>query len=143
MTLRAHLMAGYTLVELLVVLAIIGMMTAAALPLLSAARPGLETRAAAAALAGDLRAARQEAIDRGAPERVVFDPVAVNYLIAPAGVKRALGKGLCLAFRGALRNEIDFYADGSASGGTVVLSGAGSAHSVTVGWPGGRIAVDD
>jgi general secretion pathway protein H len=136
-------MAGYTLVELLIVLAIFGMMAAAALPLLSAAHPGLETRAAAAALAGDLRAARQEAIDRGAPERVMFDRARARYTIAPAGVKRVLKKGVGLAVHAALRDEIDFYADGSTSGGTVVLSGAGAIRHVTVDWPAGRIAVDE
>ena len=42
---RAH-MAGYTLVELLVVLAIIGMLLAAATPMLFTTRPGLQAKAA-------------------------------------------------------------------------------------------------
>src|SRR5580704_14736597 len=53
---------GFTLVEMLVVLAIIGLLFLALPVLLSAGRPGLEAKAAARALAHDLMAARQKAI---------------------------------------------------------------------------------
>lgn len=55
--------AGYTLTELLVVLAIMGLMAALAPPVLQSARAGIQARAAAYALVARLDAAHDQAID--------------------------------------------------------------------------------
>lgn len=133
---------GYTLVELLVVLAIIGLLVTMAIPLLGAARPGLEAKAAAQLLHDDLVAARQAAIDQGVEQRFVLDGGGRRYAVRPQGTQRDLPAGVVLSFRGNGR-EIDFFPDGSASAGTVVLSGGGQDHHVSVRWPSGRIGFDD
>src|SRR5438067_1863069 len=83
---------GYTLVELLVVIAILGMLAViglfiAAIPaIIGAARPGAEARAAAYALANDLRATRNAAVVSGEESAVLFDPKANDYTIEPGHV---------------------------------------------------------
>lgn len=132
--------AGYTLVELLVVLAIMGLLTGLAMPLLAPSRP--QSLAAARLVADDLRAARQDAIGGGAMERVMLNPATGRYTL-PGGAHRDIAKGVALAFSGALRDEIDFYPDGSASGGILTLAAAGSKHRVTVRWPSGQVVLDE
>jgi general secretion pathway protein H len=134
-------MAGYTLVEMLTVLAIMGFLAAVAIPLLSTSHPGLDARATANALAQDLRATRQAAIDSGGEARLVLK--ARRYIRLPGGKLRTLPPGVAIAFTGPARDEIDFYPDGSTSGGTVTVFAAHARHRVTVRWPSGEIALDD
>ncbi len=64
---------GFTLVELLVVLAIAGLLLAVTPPLISAAMPGVELKAAARRTAGALRLAREVAIASGRDAAWVID----------------------------------------------------------------------
>lgn len=121
---------GYTLLELLVVLAIMGLLAAVAVPLMSGPAERLHAKAAARAVAEELRGARAQAVARGVIQRVAIGP-------------RLAPKGVTLSFRGPLHDEIDFFPDGSTSGGTVLVSHGGTQHRVSVQWPAGRIAIDD
>lgn len=131
--------AGYTLTELLVVLTIMALVAVAAVPMLSASRPGLLAKSAAHAVAQDLAAARRDAIARGEETRVVF--TAGRYEVLPGGPSRALPKGIALRLRGAA--EIDFFADGSSNGGIVEVASAHARHNVVTHWPSGRITLDE
>ena len=133
---------GYTLMELLVVLAIMALFAAMAPALFSSARPGFEAEAAARFVVHDLAAARQMAIAHGGEERVVLDFAARRYEILPDGIHRALSKNLSLAYRGT-GGEIDFFADGSSNGGAIVVGEGASRHGILVDWPSGRISLDD
>ncbi len=82
--------AGYTLTELLVVLAIMALVVALAPPLMGAARTGMQARWAAIALAGRLATAREAALDGGTTVAVTL----------PSG------------------QTVRFYPDGSATGMT-------------------------
>ena len=64
---------GFTLVELLVVLAIAGLVLAVAPPLISSVMPGVELKAAARRTAGALRLAREIAIADGRDTAWVID----------------------------------------------------------------------
>jgi general secretion pathway protein H len=135
--------SGFTLVELLVVLAVIALLIVAAPTLVSAARPGLEGKAAARALAQDLNAARQAAIFSGDESQVTFDPGTGSY-VAPGGKRHAVPRDFSLAFQpGGLSNRIRFFPDGSSTGGTIVLGAGGHQHRVTAHWLSGRVSVDD
>lgn len=128
---------GYTLMELLVAVAIMALLAVVTMPRLSAGRPGLETKSAAQAVAEDLSAARRMAVLQGAETRVVF--AGRGYEVLPSGPTRTLPVGIALAGS----REIDFFADGSTSGGAVRLSRANSRHVVVAHWPSGRIAIDE
>jgi general secretion pathway protein H len=141
MTMRAE--AGYTLMELLVVIAIMGFLAAAALPTLSASRPGFESKSAARAIAEDFGAARQQAVMTGMETRVVLNAAARRYATLPNGPVRVLPKDIAFQVRGASGNEIDFFADGSSSGGVVTVQSAGARHRIVTYWPSGRISIDE
>jgi prepilin-type N-terminal cleavage/methylation domain-containing protein len=131
--------AGYTLMEFLVVLTIMALVAVAAVPMLSASRPGLLAKSAAHAVAQDLAAARRDAITRGAETRVVF--AAGRYDVLPGGPSRALPNDIAVRLRGAA--EIDFFADGSSNGGIIDVASAHARHSVVTHWPSGRITLDE
>jgi general secretion pathway protein H len=128
--------AGFTLLEMLVVVAVMGL----ALLLLTAyGQPHshrLQTEAAARQVAEAMRSARGLAITRGQPVTLAMPQL-------PAWLHVAIA---------APKGGIVFSPDGSASGGTVLLDGdpqgfdSGSADgkpiTVSVDWLTGRVQVD-
>ncbi len=120
---------GYTLVELLVVLTVMGLLTALAAPMLSASRPGLDLLAAARTIATRLASTRQDAISENMEKQIA--------------IRRGLAGVVPLSFHGALPGAIAFYPDGSSSGGTILVGSGGARHRVTVRWPSGQISVDE
>ena len=142
-------MAGFTLLELLVVLAIIGLLLVATPALISQARPRLDARVATWTLMEDLRAARGLAIASGKETQVVFNIRRDFYTTPPDSTMHRLPKRAVLEFRGPGREVsgsqaiIRFFPDGSSTGGQVRLTSGGSAHRITAHWLTGRISVDD
>ncbi len=130
---------GFTLLELLVVVAVLGLLMAALPGFLATEPPGRE--AALRALRADLLAARAEAIRTARPVTVAFAPEAGE----AAG--RALPEGVRLAAEtrardGEGRPAVVFYADGSASGGRIALTDAAGTGAIAVHWLTGRVARD-
>jgi prepilin-type N-terminal cleavage/methylation domain-containing protein len=97
---------GFTLIEMLVVLAVMGLVSGIAFPAVERSIAHMQFRLAAADIEAGLRAARAAAIAGGAP---------VAYVAASPG-----GNAEVELPRGGL----EFYPDGSASGGTVSVTGA-------------------
>jgi general secretion pathway protein H len=141
--------AGYTLVELLIVVAILALLVVA-LPLSYAQwRPGIEAKAAVQALAETLRGARVAAITSRQETAVVIDLSARTYAAQPItrptrfadGVSLSIDEKRCL--KGARVAEIRFYADGGASGCKLTIGAGGRSYRITVYWLTGRVAVDE
>jgi general secretion pathway protein H len=140
--------AGFTLIEILVVLAILGVVLGIMIGRGPARSRGLETRAAAGALAQSLRAARAQAIAGDQPVTVVIDPVR-HVFAADNGPVRHIDPDLdmvilppALPGPGASR-LIRFGPDGSSSGGAVVLGSGNRRLGVSVEWLTGKVSVAD
>jgi general secretion pathway protein H len=140
---------GFTLIELLVVLFIAGLIMAAAAPLLSGTLMGVRLQVAARDVAVALGTARSHALMTGTPTAVRIDPDHRQYGLSSAGPEmNALPNGVEMSFSTARRRPssamptIDFFADGSSSGGIVTLKAANARYQVTVDWLTGRISVD-
>lgn len=139
---------GFTLIEILVVLAILGVVLGVLIGRGPMRSVGLETRAAAGALAESLRAARAQAILGDRDVTVTIDPVR-HVFAADGGVVRQIDKDLPMAVLppalpgpGATR-LIRFSADGSASGGEVLLGSGRRKLAISVEWLTGRVKVAD
>ncbi len=137
---------GFTLIEILVVLAILGV----AMGLIIGRGPmrsrGLESRAAAGALAQTLRAARAQAIDGDHDVSVAIDPGRHVFAI-DGGPSQKLAADLSVSILpptvqgpGPVR-LIRFSADGSATGGKILLGTGRQRLGVSVEWLTGKVSV--
>ena len=141
---------GFTLLELLVVLAIAAMLMALVPPVLSKAAPGVRAKAAARDMADTLRGARAVAVTRGRPIDVRFDAGEGEYVVSGSAA-RALPQGLTLALPGpgdgataaatSPHYTLRFQPDGSSNGLRAVLGSPGRYYRVEVSWLTGRISL--
>jgi general secretion pathway protein H len=136
--------AGFTLVELLVVLAILGLAMAIALPRLLQPSPALQLDAAMRALIGAMRSTRSAAIAQNEELVLVLD-VNSRSFASPVAREQTLPRDAQMALKIAeperespSRGGIRFYPDGSATGGEVVLSLKDKEARICVHWLTGQ-----
>lgn len=139
---------GYTLFELLVVFAVIGLVLASMPMIVASARPGPTARVAAEELAASLRLARSEAIGRYVPATVLLDVERRVYRGADGAVHE-LAEELDFRFvtarselTGDTAGQIRFFPDGSATGGKITVSQGGQSYVVDVDWLTGEVNVE-
>lgn len=119
---------GFTLFEMLVVMAITGLVAGIAFPAAERALRGLENRTAIASAELALRSQRAAAIRSGRAGRIT--PAADGKaLIGAPGPAWPMPDGVTIAMP---RQGIAFFPDGSSSGGTVRVTGRMSVRSVSV-----------
>jgi general secretion pathway protein H len=139
--------AGMSLIEMLVVLGILATVVAVAMPRVRIS-PHTSLSAFTAEVAAELRAVRALAINRNMEAAFQFD--VAGRTISSAATKRrreiprAMGAELEVA-RGYVREAsnaaIVFFADGSSTGGTLILRESGETARIGVDWLSGRIDV--
>lgn len=139
---------GFTLLELLVVLAIATLLLAITPPLLTAAIPGAELKASARRVASGLRLAREEAIRSGRDVAFTLDLETRTFEVDDRFRKEKLPGDLELKLEAAetemlddYRGAVRFYPDGSSTGGRVILALEDRGYQVGVQWLTGRILV--
>ncbi len=128
---------GFTLIEMIVVLVVLGLVGSIVLSRGPLRSPTLDLRAAARVLAAEMRSARTRAID--ADHDVVFtiDVDRRDYGVR-GGARRPLPAGLELATR---PPPVVFHPDGSASGGAVTLAEGGRQLAIRVDWLTGAVTL--
>lgn len=136
---------GFTLIEMLVVLSLMALL-AIGVPWIGAGLPGVRLRAAADDLILVLKELHGEAIRRGTTTELVLDPAARAYRISPDGAARQLPAAVGeVGFKApaALRSDkaarVRFFADGGASGGTILLRQGAHSQAIAVDWLTGRV----
>jgi general secretion pathway protein H len=144
--------AGFTLLEMIVVLAVLGLMAGLVVARGPSRSPALDLRAAASELAQALRGARARAIATDRLVMVRMDPRAHRFAVDDAP-PRTLPAALALRLvpdpegspeEGAADRPggIGFAPDGSSTGGRIDLA-AGARHLVlTIDWLTGRVRID-
>lgn len=141
---RTRHAAGFTLIELVVVLAIFGLLLALLPDGLSVAIPGQQLRAAAYQMADDLKDARSRAVMSSEPTSVSIalgDGVAKGARRFPRGTALRLEGAAPGAISGG-EDQVRFFPDGSASGGRITLSAGTRTYVISIDWLTGRVDVD-
>jgi general secretion pathway protein H len=129
---------GFTLIEILVVLVILGLALSVVAGFAPIGRSALDLAAASDTLTGTLRLARVQAITRQQP--VLFALVAGGRGYAVDGTVRALPNAVNASMD---RAAIRFTPDGSSSGGTIRLIGGGHVRWLRVEWLTGRVSASE
>lgn len=140
---------GFTLIEVLVVIAILSLSLALLVGRGPLRSPTLNLRAAAGQVAAGLRTARGQAIARNHTVPFVLDIVAGGFHVGDGPVQ-ALPRGLRISMTavadqtaGERLGAISFLPDGSSSGGQVALAAGDTRVAVGVDWLTGRVSVVD
>jgi general secretion pathway protein H len=137
---------GFTLLELLIVVAIIGLAIGVVVTHGPMRSQGLEARAAAGTLAQTLRIARAQAIARSQNVSVLIDPNGHSFAADLGPIHRLAPDTDIAVLPGTLvgphgTSMLRFSPDGSASGGGVTLGRGARALTISVEWLTGRVKV--
>lgn len=145
--------AGFTLLELLLVVAVMAGALALVGGAVAGALPGQQLRDSTARLAAELRATRARAVATGEDQVFRLDPAARRWASGPEDGKARRAGVLpeALSLRATVAREaqpgpdeaaIRFFADGTSSGGRIVLSRDGAAWRIDVAWLTGAVRVE-
>jgi general secretion pathway protein H len=137
--------AGFTLIEMLVVLAILALAASFAGPLLSGGSEGLRLQMASSELAAAFRLTRSAAITRNAQTVLLID-VDRRLFVSTVVPQRRFAPDIeaTLTFASAIRSAasdggFQFFPDGSSTGGDVTLSLHGKIARLCVDWLTGEV----
>ena len=141
--------AGFSLIEVLIVMTLIVTMTALLAPILLPS-PGRVLRASASEMATTLRETRRHAQAESRRKRFLVDTSEHRFGIADSALWKPLPEGMTVQLTTAQalitdenRGGIDFYPDGTSTGGRLVLGMAQQSVQIDVEWLTGRIRVLD
>jgi general secretion pathway protein H len=143
---RPEVAKGFTLLELIITLAVLALAAAVVTPAIGRGTDALKARAEVAGFAATLRHAREQAITSRRTHRVVVDPEAhrVSILAPPAAkddkeVRESRTLSPRLTIEPPQIAEVTFDPRGLASGGDFKLTSGGIVYHVTVDRLTGRV----
>lgn len=139
---------GFSLLELLVVLLLLGIVYALAGPMLDLGATGVDLKAASRQLAAGLRKARSTAIAEGRDAVLTVQVEERQFSVTGDPKVYSLPKKIDVALFTAQTEltagntgSIRFYADGTSTGGRITVSAGQAKQSVDVDWVTGRVKI--
>ena len=142
--------SGFTLLELLIVIAIVGMLSSIAVAAIPISSPERDVHETADRIGSLLRAARSEALRGGQASAVRFDLDDRRILRTGGEGTLSLPETIAIEVTVAQRPAgasgrpaIAFRPDGTSSGGSVLIRGGGTERRLAVNWLTGGISADD
>ena len=145
---QPHPEQGFTLLEMIAVLAIVALATGLVMPRLSAMRQNLQVKSAAVQLVSGLKITRAAAMRSNDDHALIIDTQRRRYWADGAVKRQALPRDVSLAFEaqdnavGAAGNiSFLFRPDGTASGGKIKLGSGRQGAVISVDWLTGNIAL--
>jgi general secretion pathway protein H len=137
---------GFTLLELVVVLALATALLTIVPPLITAAFPGVELKSSSRRVASGLRLAREEAIRSGRDVAFTLDLENRSFKVDGNFREVSLPEGLDLKLTAAESEmssdhlgSVRFFPDGSSTGGRIIVARANAGWQIGVQWLTGRI----
>ncbi|MGY2049050.1 GspH/FimT family pseudopilin [Methylobacterium sp. JK268] len=129
--------AGFSLVEMLVVLVILGLAAALGGPTLVTLLPGQQLDAVAGALAVELAHLRAEAVRTGQRTSLVYDPETARFISSRNSARPLATPSLRVSVEippghRSSPNEIRFLPGGASTGGRIVLARGSGRRVLTV-----------
>ena len=142
--------AGVTLLELLIVIALMGIVAALVVPMFGGPVSTSELRATARQLAAGLRLARSEAVSERRETFLVVDVAGKRFKVDREAREHALPSKVDLKLFTAQNDlvsenvgAIRFYPDGGSNGGRITVASGARKFDVDVDWLTGRVAILD
>ena len=129
---------GVTLVELMIVIALLGIMFAIAVPFRLHHRTNTDLNTAARGVAGDLFNMKQRAAAERTPYRIEFDEANQHYRLVNGGTNEelqtknfsTLSGGIIMSNTTFTGKKIEFFVRGTASPGSVTLTNTRNSKAV-------------
>jgi len=141
---------GFTLLELIVVMALMAIMMTLVPPLISNALPGTQLKSASRQLAAGLRYARNHALTVRKEATLTMDVEKHSYQITGKKKSYSISKDLNIELLTAESETSDentgsirFFPDGGSTGGRITISYGERAFGVDVDWLTGKVRILD
>lgn len=139
---------GFSLIELLVVLLLLGIVYALAGPMLDPGASGVDLKAASRQLAAGLRKARSTAIAEGREAVLTVQVEGRQFSVTGDPKVYVLPRKVDISLftaqselRAGDTGGIRFYPDGTSTGGRITVSAGQAKQSVDVDWVTGRVKI--
>ena len=138
---------GFSLIEILLVAALIAVASGLAVAAISGGAPGVQLRSQAREIAAQLRFTRARALASGEAQRFTIVPAEHSWH-APEGRNGQISKRMDVSFTGARElmpqageGAIVFFPRGHSTGGAVRVAMRGSAWDVEAAWLTGEVRI--
>ena len=139
---------GFTMIELLVVLTLMGLLMALVMPTFGGGVSTTELKSTARSIASGLRFARGQAINQHGEALLQVDVAAHTFQVPPDTRIHPIAPGIDIKLFTAQRDLISdqvgairFFPDGGSNGGRITLAAGDRKYDVDVDWLTGRVAI--